>query len=199
MSSDLLSRREWLAAASLGLAPAALASLWPQIAAFAADAPPTISKVLDGQLATLERELVPLAEAMPADKYGFAPTGGEFKGVRTFGQQAKHVAAVIYLVSAAVLDEKPPAEAGSGENGRDSDTTKDAIVLYLKGSFAYAHKAMKSVTPANVTGLVPSPFGNNKVSRLSMANIAVSHSFDHYGQMVVYLRMNGIIPPASRQ
>ncbi len=165
---------------------------------FAAEAPP-VSKVLDSQVTLLERELAPLAEAMPADKYGFAPTSGEFAGVRTFGEQVSHTAAVIYAVSAAILEEKNPTDMGPKENGPASLKTKEQIVAYLKESFAYAHKAMAKLTQENLTGMVASPFGSNKVTRLSMANVVAWHSFDHYGQMVVYARMNGIVPPASRR
>jgi hypothetical protein len=165
---------------------------------FGADAP-SVSKIFDGELSMIESELVPLAEAMPADKYDFAPTHGEFKGVRTFGRQVSHVAAVMYLVSASVLGEKVPAEAGEGENGPATLKVKEDYVKYLKGAVAYSHKAMKSLTDANLTGLVKSAFGNEQVPRVSMATVTVWHSFDHYGQMVVYARMNGVIPPASRR
>lgn len=142
------------------------------------------------------RELVPLAEAMPAEKYGFAPTQGEFAGVRTFAQQVSHVAVVMNMVSAAVLKEKIP-DAGPGENGPASLKTKQEIVAYLKEAIAYGHKAMKSVTAENIMENVPSAFGSRPAPRLAMANVAVWHSYDHYGQMVVYARMNGVIPPAS--
>jgi hypothetical protein len=167
---------------------------------FGVDAPAvSVSKIFDRQLTTVEHELVPLAEAMPAEKYNFAPTDGEFKGVRTFGQQVGHVAAVIYSVSASALGEKNPSENGEGENGPATLKTKDDYVKYLKSAFAYGHKAMNSLTGLNLTGLVKSAFGNEQVPRASMASEAVWHSFDHYGQMVVYARMNGIIPPASRR
>jgi uncharacterized damage-inducible protein DinB len=169
------------------------------IGAFAQPAAPAVSKVLDDQLSILESEFVSLAEAMPADKYGFAPTNGEFKGARTFGQQASHTAAVIYMVSAAVLGEKNPSEPGVNENGPVRLKTKEDIVKYLKEAFAYGHKAMRSLTDKNLTQLVDSPFGSDKMPRLTAASLAVSHSFNHYGQMVVYARMNGIIPPASRR
>lgn len=161
-------------------------------------AAPTASKIFDGQLSMIEHELVPLAEAMPADKYDFAPTGGEFKGVRTFGQQASHTAAVIYAVAAAVLVEKNPTEMGKDENGPATLKTKEDIVKYLKDAIAYGHKAMATLTESNLLEPVPSAFGSGNVSRVSMASAAIWHSFDHYGQMVVYARMNGIIPPASR-
>jgi hypothetical protein len=168
---------------------------------YASAAEPAVSGVgaiFDRDLTTIEREIVPLAEAMPADKYGFAPTGGEFKGVRTFGQQMKHAAAVIYMVAASVQGGKNP-DTGGSESGPETVKTKDEIVKYLKDSFAYAHKAMGSLTAKNLTEMVPSAFGGNKVPRASMATVAVWHTFDHYGQAVVYARMNGIIPPASRQ
>lgn len=169
-------------------------------AAFTADpAAPPVSKILDQQLSMLEREFVPLAEAMPAEKYGFAPTQGAFQGVRTFGQQASHAAAVIYMVAASVLGEKNPSELGKNENGPASLKTKEDVVKYVKDAFTYGHKAMATLTDRNVTGLVQSAFEDSKVSRLSMATVAVWHSFDHYGQMVVYARMNGIVPPASRR
>ena len=160
---------------------------------------PSAAKIMDSQLTMIEKEFVSLAEAMPAEKYGFAPTGGEFKGVRTFGQQVSHTAAVIYAVAAAVLVEKNPTDMGNQENGPASLKTKEDFVKYLKDSFAYAHKAMGTLTSANLTELVPSAFGSGKATRLSMASVAVWHSFDHYGQMVVYARMNGIVPPASRR
>ncbi len=160
---------------------------------------PPAGKVLDQQLTMLERELVPLAEAMPADQFGFAPTQGEFKGVRTFGQQVSHIAAVMYAVSAATLGEKNPTDMGQNENGPASLKAKADVVKYLKDSFTYAHKAMGSLTKDNLTGMVPSAFGGDKTPRMSMANVALWHSFNHYGQMVVYARMNGVIPPASRR
>lgn len=176
----------------------ALITLFCCASLFAAEAPsPAVAKLFDRDLTTIEREIVPLAEEMPADKYSFAPSGGEFKGVRTFGEQMKHVAAVIYLVSASVLGEKNPDKSG-GENGPVSMKKKGEIVGYLKDAFAYAHKAMNSLTAQNLTDMVPSAFGSDKVARVSMATVAVWHSFDHYGQAVVYARMNGIVPPASR-
>jgi len=158
----------------------------------------TPSEILDRAITNVESEFVPAAEAMTEDKYSFAPTTGEFKGVRTFAQQVKHVAAVNYILAAAILEEKPPVELG-GENGPDSITSKADIMKFLKDSFAYLHKAMNSLTDKNLTDNVKSPFGEGMSTRLGWATIAIAHPFDHYGQMVEYLRMNGIIPPASRK
>ncbi len=161
--------------------------------------PPTLTMILDSGLKYPESEVVPAAEAMPADKYEFAPAAGmgDFKGVRTFGQQVRHVAAANYMICAAILDEKPPVDTG-GESGPASIKTKDDSVKFLKDSYAYCHKAYQSINESNATGQVQSPFGPNKVSRLGLATMNVGHDFDHYGQMVEYLRMNNIIPPASR-
>ena len=132
-----------------------------------------------------------------SDKFGFAPTAGAFKDVRTFAAQAKHLAAVIFLMSAAARGEKPPIDT-NGEKGPDTVKSKEQIVQFVKDAFAYAHKAALSLTAANQTDLVKSPFGDNQMARASAMQLAVWHSFDHYGQMAVYARMNGIVPPASR-
>ena len=163
----------------------------------AADEKKTTTSVLDGTVKTIESELVPAVEAMPEDKFGFAPTGGEFKKVRTFGEQAKHIAAVNYIVAASILGEKPPVDIG-GESGPDSVKSKADIVKFLKDSFVYAHKAVASINEANALGPIKNPFGEGTATRLGMGTVFAWHGFDHYGQMVVYLRMNGISPPASR-
>jgi len=159
---------------------------------------PTLSQIMDHAIGQVESEFVPAAEAMPEEKYSFAPTNGEFKGVRTYAEQIKHVAAINYMIAAAVLEEKPPVELG-GEDGPATISTKADILKFIKDSFAYTHKAMRSINEKNQTDQIPSPFGEGKVSRIGIADVALAHPFDHYGQMVVYLRMNGIIPPASRQ
>jgi hypothetical protein len=159
--------------------------------------PRSIAQVLERGVAGVESEFVPAAEAMPEDKYSVAPTSGEFKGVRTFAQQARHVAAVNYLVGAAILEEKPPVELG-GQNGPDSVKSKADIVKFLKESFAYAHRAVGAINGGNLLKPIKSPFGEGTTTRLGMATLIVGHCFDHYGQMVEYLRMNSITPPASR-
>jgi hypothetical protein len=157
----------------------------------------TVTMVLNNTVSNLEHELVPAAEAMPEEKFGFAPTNGEFKGVRTFAQQIKHVAAVNYEIGAAILEEKPPVEIND-EMGPASINSKADIIKYLNDSFAYTHKAISTINETNLVETVKSPFGEGKVSRLGLATSISWHGYDHYGQMVEYLRMNGIIPPASR-
>ena len=156
-------------------------------------------EILDRQLTNTEHEFVPLVEAMPAAKFGFAPTQGAFKGVRTFAQEAKHAAYVINEISSALLGEKNPSATGANENGPDTLTGKDDIVKYVKDAFAYAHKALATITNENLTMEAAYPFqAGKKRSRLDSAESLFWHTFDHYGQMVEYARMNGIVPPASR-
>lgn len=157
----------------------------------------TVTQVLDRTVLNMEHEFVPAADAMPEAKFGFAPTNGEFKGVRTFGEQIKHVAAVNYELGAALLEEKPPVDIGD-ESGPASVKTKAEILNYLKDSFAYVHNAVQTINEKNLVEPVKSPFGEGTVTRLGLATSVSAHGFDHYGQMVEYLRMNGIVPPASR-
>jgi len=195
---ELVNPRNLIAISSVAIALlASLPALEAQAMPKPNDEKRTVTQVLDRTLSNTESEFVPAAEAMPEDKYSFVPTGGEFKGVRTYAQQIKHVAAVNYEIAAAILEEKPPAEIGD-ESGPDSIKSKAEVLKYLKDSFAYAHKAAMSINDSNAVNTVKSPFGEGRVTRLGLATIIVTHCADHYGQMVVYLRMNGIVPPASR-
>lgn len=182
----------------IAIAVLALGCVGIAIAQAPTAAAPNLTSVLDRQISGPEREFVSLAEAMPNDKFNFAPTQGEFKGVRTFAQQVKHVAATNYELAAAILGEKPPADA-QGENGPDRLKSKAEIIDYLKASFTQLHKALASINEKNATEPIPSPYGPNKTTRMGLAVMDVGHIFDHYGQLVVYGRMNGIIPPASRR
>lgn len=157
----------------------------------------TVTQVLDHSVTNMEHEFVSAAEAMPEDKFGFAPSDGEFKSVRTFAEQIKHVAAVNYIFGAAILSEKVPVDVGD-ESGPASVKTKAEVMNYLKDSFVYVHKAMQTINEKNLVDPLKSPFGEGSITRLGVATSVTAHGFDHYGQMVEYLRMNGIVPPASK-
>ena len=143
--------------------------------------------------------LVSTADAMPADKYGFAPTDGEFKGVRTFGQQVKHLAAANHILAAAALGEDAPAGAGD-EMGPETVRTKAEIIDYLNGSFEHLGRAIDAIGDKNATvkSSPISPLKGTEATRLALTVEDMIHAFDHYGQIVEYLRMNGVVPPASR-
>ena len=153
-----------------------------------------VADIYDGQIQTIEQDVYALANKMPADKFDFAPTNGTYTGVRTFAVQVKHIATVMYMLSSSVLDENPPVDLGKGDNGPDNLKTKDQIMAYFKGAIDYSHKAAKTLTAKNMLDPVRSPFGGPKTTRLASASFIGMHSFDHYGQMVVYARANGVVP-----
>jgi hypothetical protein len=161
--------------------------------------PRSIAETLDSWIANTETHVVLAADALPESRYEFAPPVaiGEYTGVRTFAQQLKHLAADNYWMATLIVGGKPTADM-SGETGPDSVRTKSQIMQYLKGSFASLHHAVATIDGDNVVAPVPTP-SSWQNSRLSFAIDAVAHSFDHYGQLVEYLRMNYIVPPDSRR
>jgi uncharacterized damage-inducible protein DinB len=164
----------------------------------AAQPAPTIASVVDGEISGIEKEIVAAAEAMPEDRFNFSPEslkipGSEYKGVRTFAGQVKHVAVANHFFWAPLTGDTVP-DAWEHENAPENLKSKAEIIQFLKESFALGHKAAATLTAENI---LQSP-GHSKSTRLFLATFAVAHGYDHYGQMVEYLRMNGIVPPASR-
>jgi uncharacterized damage-inducible protein DinB len=159
---------------------------------------PTIDSALDHEISGVEKQIVDVAEAMPEDKYNFSPEtlsipGADYKGVRTFAVQVKHVAASNYFIWSPLTGDKLSEGLKDGD-GPENLKTKTDIIKFLKDSFALGHKAAATLTTEN---MLQNP-GNSKSTRLHLVTFGVAHAFDHYGQMVEYLRMNGIVPPASR-
>jgi uncharacterized damage-inducible protein DinB len=160
--------------------------------------PATIAAMVDREISAIEKQIIDAAEAMPEEKFNFSPEslsipGDDYKGVRTFAVQVKHVAASNYFIWSPLTGDKVPESIKDG-NGPADVKTKADILKFLKDSFALGHKAAATLTPQNMS----QPPEHSKSSRLHLATFGVAHAFDHYGQMVVYLRMNGIVPPASR-
>jgi uncharacterized damage-inducible protein DinB len=193
----------WIAVLVVGLAAGNLLAQAGQQVVDTKDAAP-----LDAQrekralqpLLTIAQKLITSAvDAMPADKFGFAPTDGEFKGVRTFGQMVKHLSATNHILAAAALGEEPPADVGD-ELGPENVRTKAEILTYLKGSFVHLDKAIEAIGQTNVSvNASPiSPLKKSEVTRSALVAEALMHACDHYGQIVEYLRMNGVVPPPSR-
>jgi uncharacterized damage-inducible protein DinB len=160
----------------------------------------TVSGALDLWITNTEKDVVSAAEAMPEEKYSFAPTAGEFSGARTFAQQVKHLAANNYRMAARILGQ-PATPDQEAESGPDSVRTRSEILEYLRGSFVALHRSAATITAENaVTPVFAARVGTDRQNtRVQFAVDAVAHSYDHYGQMVEYLRMNGIVPPASRR
>jgi uncharacterized damage-inducible protein DinB len=163
--------------------------------------PPTIASSIDREIGIIEKEVVEAAEAMPEDKYDFSPeklniSSADYKGVRTFGEQLKHIAASNYLIWSSITGEKPPDNVNDGK-GPENMKAKADIVQYVKDSFAFGHKAVATLNESNLVEPITTKSGR-QTTRLFQATFAPAHCFDHYGQLVEYLRMNGIVPPASR-
>lgn len=162
-------------------------------------APATFSSAIDAEITNLEKQFVDAAEAMPADKFDATPEsfnlpGSEFQGVRTFGQQVKHVAADNFAIWAPLTGKPEPAGLNA-PNGPAAMKSRDEVLKFLKDSFTYSHQAVRGLTAENALGLVE--FRGSKVTRISLVVLALTHISDHYGQMAEYLRMNGVVPPAS--
>jgi len=161
------------------------------------EVPGSTTQVLNEWVTNIEQLLVPAADAMPEAKYSFAPTAGEFKGVRTFAEQVKHLAAANYLLGSRILGEAPP-DGTQGETAPASVRSKAEIMEYLKGSFACLHRAAASLNEKNAVEPIPNTKGTWQRTRLGLLIDALAHSSNHYGQIVEYLRMNGVVPPESR-
>jgi len=151
--------------------------------------PQVPSQVYGKLLGLIEKEFVSAAEAMPDDKFNFSPTQGEFKGVRSFGAQVKHVAESNYYFFGGNMSE---ADMKAKSDSIEKLTSKADIIQALKDSLTLAHTFVDGITPEN--SFVTTDHGTSG----GMASFGIAHMMDHYGQMVVYLRMNGIVPPASR-
>jgi len=143
----------------------------------------------------VSRQFVSLAEAMPADKYAFKPTAGAFDGARSFGEQVKHVACANYGFFNEIEGKEPPANCATG--GPNPAKTKDELVKYLRDSFDYAERILSTVDAKTMLDRVTGPYGAPN-TRLGVMTVAVWHASDHYGQLVEYARLCGIVPPASR-
>jgi hypothetical protein len=159
---------------------------------------PTVASVVDRDINGVEELVIGAAEAMPEDKFNFTPdvlhiSGADYKGVRSFGGEVRHIAASNWFIWSPLTGDKLPEGLNDG-NGPANLQSKADIIKFLRDSFALGHRAAATLTTENV---LQSP-GKSKSSRLRLAEFGVAHAYDHYGQMVEYLRMNGIVPPASR-
>jgi len=158
---------------------------------------PGARQILDRQLSAAEHDVMDVVETMPASKFNFAPSAGAFKNVRTFGVQARHIAFCLNEVAVALLGE--PMLPHTDQEGPKNLTSKDDVIRYLKDAFAHAHKAIVTLTNDNLLEQIADPYTENlRTTRLEAAGIFVSHTYDHYGQIVEYLRMNNLVPPGHQ-
>lgn len=162
------------------------------------DSLPSFSSAVERQFMNIENSIIAATESMPEEKFDFTPEqlnlpGSDFKGVRTFAGQVKHLATDNYAIWSAITGDPLPAGI-KDVNGPSSLKTKAEIIEYLKNSFVIGHKAIATLTLQNAMDMLP--FRGSQLPRLDLAFYALTHDNDHYGQMVVYLRMCGINPSA---
>jgi DinB family protein len=184
-----------LLAAALLLGAAAL----PARAEPAASVPP-FARAIDAEIQNVEDPFVAIAEAMPEDRFGYSPEslklpGSDFKGVRTFAAQVRHVAADNFAIWAPIAGKPEPPNLQS-PNGPPEMTSRAEILKFLRDSFAFSHEAARNLTSENALQLVE--FRGRRVTQLSLVVLALTHVNDHYGQLVEYARMCGVVPPGSR-
>jgi uncharacterized damage-inducible protein DinB len=160
------------------------------------DIPKSIAESVSSTLQYVEGSLVGVAEAMPEDKYSFVPTAGKFDDVRSFGEQIKHVACAQFAFFNEFEGKQPPADCEKG--GHDPAKTKAELVKYLNDSFDYSNRVLATLTAKNALDRVEGRYAGPS-TKLGISVTAVWHITDHYGQLVEYLRMNGIVPPETQK
>ena len=165
-------------------------------AARAGDIPATIADSVGNNMKFIEGSFLGVAEAMPENKYDFIPTGGNFEGVRSFGEQVKHVACAQFAFFNEFEGKQPPADCEKG--GHNPAKSKAELIQYLKDSFDYGNHVLATLSAKNALDRVEGRYAGPN-TKLGISVIAVWHITDHYGQMVEYLRMNGLVPPMTQK
>jgi uncharacterized damage-inducible protein DinB len=160
------------------------------------DVPKSIAESISGTLQFVEGSFLGVAEALPENKYSFIPTARNFDGVRSFGEQVKHVACAQFAFFNEFEGKKPPEDCEKG--GHDPARTKPELIKYLKDSFDYSNRVLATLTANNALERVEGRYAGPN-TKLGISVVAVWHITDHYGQIVAYLRMNGIVPPMTQK
>ncbi|HZQ24538.1 MAG TPA: DinB family protein [Terriglobales bacterium] len=165
-------------------------------AAEEAQPPKSIAESVSRNLVYAEGDFLSIAEAMPDDKYSFVPSAGKFDGVRSFAEQVKHVACAQFAFFNEFEGKKPPADCEKG--GDDPARTKTELIQYLKDSFDYGNHVVATLNERNALDRIDGRYAGPN-TKLGISVVAVWHITDHYGQIVEYLRMNGIAPPMTQK
>jgi uncharacterized damage-inducible protein DinB len=177
-----------LLAATLAIPAHAQDAMKKEAAVKPADSP---SKVVLDSWNDIGRKLIAMAEDFPEDKYDFKPTPAQ----RSFAEQLLHAANANYFFSDPAMGKKmPPGE----DPKRDQFKTKADIVTFVKKAFADGADAIKAKGDKGMSDLLVDPFAHQQVRVSDMANGFIEHSGEHYGQLVVYYRLAGLVPPESR-
>jgi uncharacterized damage-inducible protein DinB len=155
-------------------------------------APTGLAADLLNQWNYTEKQLVDMAADFPVDKLDYKATPAQ----RTFAEQLLHAAGANYLFIDAAMGTKPPKDV---ENpSRKIYKTRAQIVEYIKKSYADGAATIRRLGDKGLLEETKAPFGNGMVTKAALFAEAMEHANDHYGQCVVYYRLNGLVPPASR-
>lgn len=163
---------------------------------FIGEVPTSIAASVGETLQFVEGEFLGVAEAMPEEKYDFVPTIGKFEDVRTFREQVKHVACVQFALFNEFEGKQPPPMCEKG--GPSVAKTKVELIQYLKESFDYSNSVVSELTATNSMDRVDGRYAA-PTTKLGISVASIWHVTDHYGQVVEYLRMNGIVPPLTQK
>jgi len=158
--------------------------------------PKSIAESVSGTLQFAEGNFLGLAEAMPEDKYSYIPAVGKFDGVRSFGEQVKHVACAQFAFFNEFDGKNPPEDCEKG--GHDPAKTKAELIKYLKDSFDYSNRVLATLTANNALDRVEGRYAGSNTN-LVISVVALCHITVHYGQLVEYLRLNGVVPPMTQK
>jgi uncharacterized damage-inducible protein DinB len=168
----------------------------PPQRSFVGDVPGTIADSVAETLKFAEGNFLGVAQAMPENKYDYIPTSGKFDDVRSFGEQVKHVACAQFAFFNEFEGKKPPDDCEKG--GHDPAKTKAELIKYLKDSFDYSNRVIASLAANNALDRIDGRYAGPN-TKLGISVVSVWHVTDHYGQLVEYLRMNGIVPPTTQK
>jgi len=160
---------------------------------------PAFSSAIERQFNKIKSDIISTAEAMPEETFNFTPEelhikNSDFTGVRTFAGQIMHLATDNILIWSAITGDAVRADIAD-VNGPKTIKTKKDIIEYVKSSFAIGQKAISMLSEKNAMDMIE--FRGRKLPKLDLAFYALTHANEHYGQMVIYLRMCGITPPPT--
>lgn len=149
------------------------------------------SQAVVDQWNDIGRKLIAMAEDFPEDKYEYKPKPEQ----RSFREQLLHASDSTYFFTNPAMGQKMPTEEDPSKNKLK---TKSEVVAYVKKSFADGAAAIKAKGDAGMSETIVDPYGNRHVRLGDLAYELIEHSGEHYGQLVVYYRVNGLVPPESR-
>src|ERR1700686_2505998 len=160
------------------------------------DIPSSIADSVSGTLQFAEGNFLGVAEAMPESQYSFVPKAGKFDDVRSFGEQVKDVACAQFAFFNEFEGKKPPPDCEKG--GHEPARTKPELIKYLEDSFDYSNRVLATLTAKNALERVEGRYAGPN-TKLGISVSAVWHITDHYGQLVEYLRLHGIVRPMNQK